>query len=262
MTKKVPISFQEALNRPRVGLLLSVRDLTARYGSIPAVRNLDLEVRDGELVAILGANGAGKTTTLSCIAGVMRSGEGSIAFAGEEISGLPPEAIVRRGVTLAPQGRRLFQRLSVAENLALGAAVRAGRRAEVEADQERLLELFPVLRRGLQQPAGLLSGGEQQQLAIGRALMSRPRLLLLDEPTLGLAPLLIKLLFEHIVRLRQEWRLSVLLAEQNVHQALDVCDRAYVLRSGRMEMDGPPRDLLRSRIIEQAYLGVGTGAVV
>jgi len=241
---------------------LTLRGLTARYGSILAVRDLDLEVCDGELVALLGANGAGKTTTLGCIAGLVRSRQGSIAFAGEEISGLTPEAIVRRGITLAPEGRRLFQRLSVAENLALGAAVRSGRRAEVEADLERLLELFPVLRRGLRQPAGLLSGGEQQQLAIARALMSRPRLLLLDEPTLGLAPILIKLIFEHIVRLRQERPLTVLLVEQNVHQALDICDRAYVLRSGKLEMHGPPQELLRSSGIEQAYLGVTAGDVV
>lgn len=241
---------------------MAVRGLTARYGPILAVRDLDLEVRDGELVALLGANGAGKTTTLGCIAGLVRTRRGSIAFAGEEISSLAPEAIVRRGITLAPEGRRLFQRLSVAENLALGAAVRSGKRAEVEGDQGRLLELFPVLRRGLHQAAGLLSGGEQQQLAIARALMSRPRLLLLDEPTLGLAPILIRLIFEHIVRLRRERHLTVLLVEQNVHQALDVCDRAYVLRSGKLEMHGPPQDLLRSRGIEQAYLGVTAGDVV
>jgi len=215
-----------------------------------------------QLVALLGANGAGKTTTLSCIAGTMRSREGRIWFAGDEISGLSPEAIVRRGMSLAPEGRRVFQRLSVAENLALGAATRGGRRREVQEDREHMLSLFPVLRERLNQAAGLLSGGEQQQLAIARALMSRPRLLLLDEPTLGLAPILVNLIFELIVRLRRERSLTVLLVEQNVHQALDVCDRAYVLRSGRLAMAGTPAELMQATGIEEAYLGVAARDVI
>lgn len=239
-----------------------MRGLTARYGAVLAVKDLSLDVREGELVALLGANGAGKTTTLSCIAGTMRSREGRIWFAGDEISGLSPEAIVRRGMSLAPEGRRVFQRLSVAENLALGAATRGGRRREVQEDREHMLSLFPVLRERLNQAAGLLSGGEQQQLAIARALMSRPRLLLLDEPTLGLAPILVNLIFELIVRLRRERSLTVLLVEQNVHQALDVCDRAYVLRSGRLAMEGTPAELMQATGIEEAYLGVAARDVI
>ena len=239
-----------------------MRGLTARYGAIVAVKDLSLEVREGELVALLGANGAGKTTTLSCIAGTMRSTEGHIWFAGEEISRLSPEAIVRRGISLAPEGRRVFQRLSVAENLALGAATRRGSRREVQEDREHMLSLFPVLRKRLKQAAGLLSGGEQQQLAIARALMSRPRLLLLDEPTLGLAPILVNLIFELIVRLRAERSLTVLLVEQNVHQALDVCDRAYVVRCGRLETAGTPAELMQASGIEEAYLGVAARNVI
>ena len=239
-----------------------MRGLTARYGAILAVQDLSLEVREGELVALLGANGAGKSTTLSCIAGTMKSREGRIEFGGEDISRLSPEAIVRRGMSLAPEGRRIFQSLSVAENLALGAATRGGRRREVQDDREQMLSLFPVLRERLKQAAGLLSGGEQQQLAIARALMSRPRLLMLDEPTLGLAPILVNLIFELIVRLRSERSLTVLLVEQNVHQALDVCDRAYVLRSGRLEMAGTPAELMQASGIEEAYLGVAARNVI
>ena len=239
-----------------------MRGLTARYGAIVAVQDLTLEVREGELVALLGANGAGKTTTLSCIAGTMRSMEGRIELAGEEISRLSPEAIVRRGMSLAPEGRRVFQRLSVAENLALGAATRGSKKRDVEEDREHMLSLFPVLRERLKQAAGQLSGGEQQQLAIARALMSRPRLLLLDEPTLGLAPILVNLIFELIVRLRIERSLTVLLVEQNVHQALDVCDRAYVLRSGRLATAGTPAELMQATGIEEAYLGVAARNVI
>ena len=239
-----------------------MRGLTARYGAVVAVDDLSLEVQEGELVALLGANGAGKTTTLSCIAGIMRSPESRIWFAGEEISKLSPETIVRRGISLAPEGRRVFQRLSVAENLALGAATRGGRRSEVQEDREHMLSLFPVLRDRLSQAAGLLSGGEQQQLAIARALMSRPRLLLLDEPTLGLAPILVDLIFELIVRLRSERSLTVLLVEQNVHQALDICDRAYVLRSGRIAMAGTPAELMQASGVEEAYLGVAARTVI
>jgi branched-chain amino acid transport system ATP-binding protein len=217
-----------------------------------AVRGLSLHVGERELVALLGAKGAGKTTTLACIAGLHRARTGTIRLAGEDVSRLAPERIVRRGVALTPEGRRLFASLTVAENLELGAAPsRVGR----EERRERLLELFPILRARLRTAAGSLSGGEQQQLAIARSLMSSPRLLLLDEPTLGLAPKLVSAVFALIEWLRDEEGLSVLLVEQNVHGALELCDRAYVLRTGTLEAQGTPHELRASTSIEQAYLG-------
>jgi branched-chain amino acid transport system ATP-binding protein len=229
--------------------LLRVRGLVARYGPIVAVRDVDLDVHRGEIVALLGANGAGKTSTLAAIVGLLRGGAGEISFAGEDISRLPPEKVVRRGIALAPEGRRLFAGLTVAENLTLGAGGRGG------VARGRLLELFPLLGERLHAPAGSLSGGEQQQLAIARALMSNPRLLLLDEPTLGLAPRLVRVVFELIARLRDEEGVTVLLVEQNIHRALDLCDRAYVLRTGQVDAEGTPSEL-RARGIEHAYLGV------
>ena len=224
-----------------------MRGLEARYGPIAAVRGVDLDVCRGEIVALLGANGAGKTSTLQAIVGLLPARRGLVEFAGEDVSRLPAEKIVRRGIALTPEGRRLFATLTVAENLALGGGD--------EATRERLLERFPVLRERLAQPAGSLSGGEQQQLAIARSLMSRPMLLLLDEPTLGLAPKLIASVFDLIVRLREEERVSILLVEQNVHRALDVCDRAYVMRTGSVEAQGTPEEL-RGAGVERAYLGV------
>ena len=225
-----------------------MRGLEVRYGPIAAVRGIDLDVRDGEIVALLGANGAGKTSTLAAIVGLHTARRGEIRFGGEDVSRLPPERIVRKGISLTPEGRRLFATLTVAENLALGGGARNG------DARERLFELFPVLRERLHSPAGSLSGGEQQQLAIARSLMSRPRLLLLDEPTLGLAPKLVGAVFELIARLRAEEGVSILLVEQNVHRALDVCDRAYVMRVGRIEATGTPAEL-RARGVEAAYLG-------
>ena len=228
--------------------LLRVRGLEARYGPIAAVRGIDLDVYEGEVVALLGTNGAGKTSTLAAIVGLLHERKGEIRFAGEDVSRLPPEKVVRRGVSLTPEGRRLFATLTVAENLALGGRRRNG------AAHSRMFELFPVLRDRLHAPAGSLSGGEQQQLAIARSLMSRPRLLLLDEPTLGLAPKLVVAVFELIARLRYEEGVSILLVEQNIHRALDCCDRAYVMRTGRIEAHGTP-DELRARGVEAAYLG-------
>jgi branched-chain amino acid transport system ATP-binding protein len=233
--------------------LLEVRGLTARYGPVVAVRDMSLHVGEGEIVALLGANGAGKTTTLMSIVGLHRARTGTIEFDGQEIGGLPAERVVRRGVGLAPEGRRIFARLTVAENLRLGAA--AGRSRDGER-RERLLELFPALRERLRLPAASLSGGEQQQLAIARALMPEPRLLLLDEPTLGLAPKLVRLVFDLVVRLRDEEGVTILLVEQNVHQALRVCDRAYLMRVGGIEAEGTPDELRRDRRVQAAYLGV------
>lgn len=237
--------------------LLQVRGLHAGYGPIVAVRDASLRVGEGEIVALLGANGAGKTTTLAAIAGLVPARAGSILLAGEDVTRLPPEEIVRRGVSLTPEGRRLFAGLTVGENLTVGAAALGRSRAQAEDERERLLELFPVLAQRLDSPAGTLSGGEQQQLAIARSLMSRPRLLLLDEPTLGLAPKLVRLVFELIGRLRGERGVTVLLVEQNVHRALELCDRAYVMRTGVIEAEGTPAELRRATRIEQAYLGAG-----
>jgi branched-chain amino acid transport system ATP-binding protein len=231
--------------------LLEVNGLTARYGPVLAVRGLSLQVGEGEIIALLGANGAGKTTTLACIAGLHHAHAGSIRFLGREISRLSPERIVRRGISLTPEGRRLFSTLTVEENLLLGGSTR-----RAGAHDEELLGLFPILRQRLKVPAAALSGGEQQQLAIARSLMSRPRLLLLDEPTLGLAPRLVRLVFDLIARLRAERGLSVLLVEQNARKALDLCDRAYVLRTGRLEAAGTPDEVRRSPEVESAYLGV------
>jgi branched-chain amino acid transport system ATP-binding protein len=231
--------------------LLEVEGLTARYGAVTAVRDVTLEVGAGEIVALLGANGAGKSTTLACIAGLHRSRTGLIRFAGNDITRLSPERVLRRGISLTPEGRRLFSKLTVQENLWLGGAAR-GRR---DPDDE-LLGLFPILRERLYNPAAQLSGGEQQQLAIARSLMSNPRLLLLDEPTLGLAPLLVRLVIDLIRRLRDEQGLSVLLVDQNVHHALDLCDRAYIMRTGQIAAAGLPAELRRSRDVQAAYLGV------
>jgi len=232
---------------------LDVDDLTARYGPVLAVRDVSLRVAEGEIVALLGANGAGKTTTLASIAGLHHARSGRIRFDGRDVSRLSPERVLRRGISLTPEGRRLFSTLTVEENLRLGGAAR-GRGAR--RDYGELLELFPILRQRLHMPAASLSGGEQQQLAIARSLMSKPRLLLLDEPTLGLAPRLVRLVFGLIGRLRDDQGLSVLLVEQNVHQALELCDRAYVMRTGRIEAEGTPDELRRSPEVQSAYMGI------
>lgn len=242
--------------------LLEVRNLRAWYGPIQAVRNIDIDVREGEIVALLGANGAGKSTTLTSIAGLHASRAGEIRFQGRDVSRLNAEKLVRAGISLAPEGRRIFSKLSVAENLALGAAVRRGKSGsdEVKRDRDRFLSLFPVLETRLHSAGGALSGGEQQQLAIARALMSGPRLLLLDEPSLGLAPKLVRVIYELIAALRAERGVTILLVEQNVHAALEISDRAYVMQTGRIVLTGTPAELRDKTRIEQAYLGLSVDA--
>ncbi len=233
--------------------MLSIAGLDVRYGAIQAVRDLDLEVAEGEIVALLGANGAGKSTTLKAIVGLAPA-RGQIRFAGESIAGRQTEEIVRRGLTLVPEGRRVFPTLTVAENLTLGAATRgdagaiARSRAEVQA-------LFPVLAERASQAAGTLSGGQQQQLAIARALMSEPKLLLLDEPSLGLAPQIVDDIFDLILRLKARG-LTILLVEQDAIAALDVADRAYVMANGRIIMTGSAAELRASEQVAHAYLGI------
>jgi branched-chain amino acid transport system ATP-binding protein len=235
--------------------ILTVDDLVDRYGPIVAVQNVSLNVRQGEIVALLGANGAGKSSLLNAVVGLVPIAGGLVKFKGEPINRLTPEAIVRRGISLTPEGRRVFPRLSVADNLRLGGAVTRDR-ADYDAAHEHVLNLFPILGERIRQNGGTLSGGQQQMLAIGRSLMARPALLLLDEPSLGLAPIVVDQIFELLERLRGEGT-TILLVEQNVHRALEISDRAYVLKSGRVESQGESAALRASAEIERAYLGIG-----
>jgi branched-chain amino acid transport system ATP-binding protein len=235
--------------------LLAVEELVVRYGPITAVRGVSLRVQQGEIVALLGANGAGKSSLLNAVAGLVPVAGGRVLFRDEPLHRLPPERIVARGLGLTPEGRRVFPRLTVEVNLRLGAAMQRDRE-KLRAMRDRVLELFPILSQRLSQDAGTLSGGEQQMLAIGRSLMANPSLLMLDEPSLGLAPLIVERIFELMSRLRDEGT-TLLLVEQNVDRALRIADRAYVLQSGAVEAEGPADELRRSADIERAYLGIG-----
>jgi branched-chain amino acid transport system ATP-binding protein len=235
--------------------MLELKDVRARYGAISALRGISISVSQGELVALLGVNGAGKSTTLASIAGVMRPWQGDILFEGSSILGKSPEQIARRGISLVPEGRDIFPSLTVEENLRLGAFTRS-ERTEYNRNLGEVFELFPVLKERLQQSGGTLSGGEQQQLAIARALMSRPRLLMLDEPSLGLSPTLVDQIFELIARLHQRG-VTILLVEQNVNRSLDIVDRAYLMNTGRIENQGTPQQLRTHADIEGIYMGVG-----
>jgi branched-chain amino acid transport system ATP-binding protein len=238
--------------------MLSVRGLRVEYGPIKAVRSVDLRVEQGEIVALLGANGAGKSSLLNAVAGLVPAAGGSVLLDERELLGVAPERVVRRGIALVPEGRRVFPRLSVGDNLRLGGAIRRDARG-LAADRERILALFPILSKRLHQEAGTLSGGEQQMLAIGRALMSRPRLLLLDEPSLGLAPIVVGGIFRLLEELRRDGA-TLLLVEQNVHLALSIADRGYVMATGRIQSEGAAAELRQSGGIEEAYLGIGVGA--
>lgn len=235
--------------------MLKVEGLEARYGSITAVRDVSLEVGEGELVALIGANGAGKSTTLGAIAGVVKPSRGQISFLGSPIVGRTPEEIARRGVAMVPENRGIFPSLTVGENLRLGSYLRRDPDA-VRADTEGVFARFPILGERRAQSAGTLSGGEQQQLAIGRALLSRPRLLMLDEPSLGLAPALVDRIFRLIKELRDEG-VTILLVEQNVARTLEIADRVYLLRTGRIEASGAPAEVRSQVDIAGVYLGVG-----
>jgi branched-chain amino acid transport system ATP-binding protein len=236
------------------GALLSVEGLTVRYGAIEAVRGVGLAVHDGEIATLLGANGAGKSSTLNAIMGMVPVAGGKVALEGRDVAGLTPERIVRLGMTLTPEGRHVFANLTVAENLALGAASRRDR-SEVAQTRTEMFELFPVLAERRDQVAGTLSGGEQQMLAIARSLMSRPRVLLLDEPSLGLAPQIVDTIFELIAGLRERG-ITILLVEQNVDLALEIADRGYVMASGQIVMSDTSAELRRSGGVERAYMGV------
>jgi branched-chain amino acid transport system ATP-binding protein len=236
--------------------MLKVESVSAFYGAIQALRNVSLHVAPGEMVALLGANGAGKTTLMKIISGIHPAAKGKLWFSGRNISGLPAERILRLGVGQVPEGRQVFAPLSVLDNLVLGGYVRykGEGKKEVLEDLDSIFGLFPVLRERQRQRAGTLSGGEQQMVAIGRALMSRPKLLLLDEPSLGLAPLVVSGIFKAI-RLLGERGTTVLLVEQNAKAALKVANRAYVLETGRIILEGETEDLLNNKEVQRAYLG-------
>ncbi len=233
--------------------MLTLQDVRVFYGAIQAVKGISLEVRERELVTIVGANGAGKTTTLRTISGIYRPTTGSITFEGRNLAALPSHEIVALGISQSPEGRQIFGSLSVRDNLMLGATRRADR-AGIAQELDYLVSLFPVLGERMNQSGGTLSGGEQQMLAIARALMAKPRLLLLDEPSLGLAPMLVNRIFAVISRLK-ETGVTILLVEQNARKALEIADRAYVMETGRVILAGDARELAANPEIEKAYLG-------
>jgi branched-chain amino acid transport system ATP-binding protein len=233
--------------------MLALRGVVSGYGQITAIKGITLRVEKGEVVALIGGNGAGKSTTLRTISGILRPRAGEIAFEGNRIDRMPPHRIVSRGISQVPEGRAIFARMSVAENLRLGAYQRSG--ATVEEDIERVLTIFPRLRERTKQDGGTLSGGEQQMLAIGRALMARPRILLLDEPSMGLSPVLVETIFRTIMEINREGT-TVLLVEQNAAMALEIAHRGYVIESGAIVMQGEARELRESEGVRRAYLGI------
>ena len=233
--------------------LLQLENLHSGYGPIEVLKGVSIEVGAGEIVTIIGANGAGKTSTLMCVSGVNRAWSGRIRFDGREIQSLAAHQIVRQGLCHCPEGRKIFPRLTVLENLQMGALARTDRR-EIAGDLEHAFELFPILRQRAKQAGGTLSGGEQQMLAVARALMGRPRLLLLDEPSLGLAPLVVATIF-NVIRQLNSQGIAVLLVEQNARMALKIATRGYVMDTGQITMSGPAAELLADRRIQDAYLG-------
>jgi branched-chain amino acid transport system ATP-binding protein len=232
--------------------LLEISDVRARYGAIEALKGVSLTVGEGEVVTLIGSNGAGKSTTLRSICGLTPAASGTVTFDGEDITGAPPEEIVTRGIALSPEGRRCFARMTVRENLDLGAYRRRG--TAIAEDMERVFALFPRLKERAGQKAGTMSGGEQQMLAIGRALMARPRLLLLDEPSLGIAPILVDRIYETIGEIHRSG-VAILLVEQNAHRALDAAGRGYVLETGRVVLTNSSAALRSDPRVQEAYLG-------
>ncbi|AZQ40844.1 ABC transporter ATP-binding protein [Streptomyces cyaneochromogenes] len=233
--------------------MLELDGIHVYYGNIAAVKGLSLTVHPGEIVTLIGSNGAGKSTTLRAISGLLPLRHGSIRFQGEDLGGAPDHEVVRRGIAHSPEGRRIFPRMTVDENLDMGAFLRKDEE-EIARDREMVLDLFPRLRERIGQKAGTMSGGEQQMLAVGRALMAKPKLLLLDEPSMGLAPVLVDVIFETITRIREQGT-TVLLVEQNALAALEIADRAYVLESGALKLHGPASELAEDEEIVNAYLG-------
>ena len=232
--------------------ILKVDDINVYYGSIHAIKGISFEVNEGEIVTLIGANGAGKSTTLNTISGLLHSKTGHIEFMGEPLNHVPSHKVVSKGLALVPEGRRIFLQMSVQENLDMGAFSRRG--GNIDADMERVFEQFPRLKERRKQVAGTLSGGEQQMLAMGRALMSKPRLLMLDEPSMGLAPILVEQIFDIIQELNQHGT-TILLVEQNAQMALSVAHRGYVLETGKIVTTGSGEELLEDEAVKKAYLG-------
>ncbi len=234
--------------------MLEVNNITCSYGKVRALDNVSIKVRKGSLVSIIGANGAGKSTCLKAVSRLNPLQEGSIIFQGQDISALPPENVVRLGIVQVPEGRLIFPELTVSENLAMGAYCRTNRK-EIHEDLEKVYAYFPVLKNRSRQIASTLSGGEQQMLAIGRGLMARPQILLLDEPSLGLAPVIVEEIFSFFCDLKNEG-MTILLIEQNAFMALSIAEYAYVLETGRIVLEGMGRDLLENRSVQESYLGI------
>ncbi|GFO63298.1 ABC transporter ATP-binding protein [Geomonas paludis] len=238
--------------------MLKIKNINAYYGKVHALKNVSLHLKAGEIVTLIGANGAGKTTLLNTLSGIIPTASGEILLEGKNIVGQAADRVVSLGLSQVPEGRQVFNPLMVEENLELGAYLRyraGGQRSEIAADLERMYQMFPRLKERRRQAAGTLSGGEQQMLAIGRALMARPKLLLLDEPSMGLAPLVVQDIFRVIERLRSEEGTTILLVEQNARAALKVADRGYVLETGKVILEGKASELLENKDVQRAYLG-------
>jgi branched-chain amino acid transport system ATP-binding protein len=236
--------------------MLEIKDLHVNYGAISALHGISLEVKQGEIVTLIGANGAGKSTTLRAISGLVKPRSGVIHFAGENIAGLAPHIIVGRGIAQSPEGRMVFANLTVLENLQMGAYLRKDK-AGIGKDLDYIFSIFPRLKEREQQVAGTLSGGEQQMLAIGRALMSKPKCLMLDEPSLGIAPILVQTIFEKVVEINRELGLTILLVEQNANLALEISHRGYVLETGRITLSDTAEALRGNPEVQECYLGGG-----
>lgn len=241
-------------------MLLNVENITVHYSRLPALRDVSVSVDEGEIVCIVGPNGAGKSTTLLSISGVLNPTSGDITFDGKRINGMRPEAVARAGISQVPEGRHVFTTLNVEENLRIGTSIREDR-SDIEKDFKRVLEIFPVLAERRRQAAGKLSGGEQQMLVIGRALLTSPRIMTIDEPSLGLAPNLVDRVYETLIDLRNDRGLTLLIVEQSSERAIKVADRLYVLRSGQMQLEGKAADLQDGVKVRQAYFGFEDAAV-
>ena len=233
--------------------MLKIKDLVVKYGGITAVKEISLEIGAGETVALIGANGAGKSSTLNAVSGLLRCASGTITFDDKNITGISPDRIVEMGLVQVPEGRQIFTRLTVEENLRMGAFVNRDK-ADVERNRERVLSLFPILKERARQSAGTLSGGEQQMLAIGRALMSSPKMLLLDEPSMGLSPIMTQEVFKVLRSLKEE-NITVFIVEQNAYEALELADRAYIMETGNITLEGRSSDLIHDERVKDAYLG-------